>query len=240
MKIYQDIAGFQTLQSISKANAYNKWMYTTISPFLKGRVLELGSGIGNISDFILKEFTDVTLSDYDQDYCTVLKEKYSSNPNLNEVLSIDLQDPNFTKSNEHRKESFDTIILLNVIEHLSNDQLTIDYCRFLLKKGGNLIVLAPAHQFLFSKFDKKIGHFRRYSSQSLSALICKDFNIRHRQYFNFLGMGGWFFFNTIMRRMSLTENSMSAFNKLVPAAKLLDRIISNKTGISTIVIGERK
>lgn len=240
MNVYQDISGFETLQSISKAKAFNEWMYHTIHPFLKGNILELGSGIGNISDYLIRDFSNVSLSDYNLDYCATLKAKYHLNRNLKAILSIDLQDPDFRKNNAHLKESFDSIILLNVIEHLQDDEHCIDYCHFLLKEGGNLIVLAPAYSFLYSKFDKEIGHYRRYTTQSLSGLIQKSFKILHKQYFNFLGMAGWLFFNKMLGRRKLSQSNMATFDKLVPVAKLLDNLVSNRTGVSTIVIGERK
>jgi SAM-dependent methyltransferase len=240
LKIDKDLAGFETLQSISKANAFNKWMYKTIRPFLKGRVLELGSGIGNISNYILNDFTEVTLSDYNFEYCSILEKKYSTNTNLKSILSIDLEDPDFKRNNEHIKSTFDCIILLNVIEHLFNDQLSVEYCHFLLKEKGNLIILAPAHQFLYSKFDKEIGHHRRYTKRSLSDIVYKDFKVIHNQYFNFLGMAGWLLFNKFLGRKSLSENSMTIFDMLVPIAKVLDKLLNNKLGISSIVVGERK
>lgn len=241
MKAYQDIPGFETLQSISRARTFNKWIYDTIFPYLKGPILELGSGIGNISNYILKDFSDVSLSDYNPEYCSILKAKFRHNKNLNSVLSINLQDQNFKKNNSHLKESFNTIILLNVIEHLRDDRLCVDYCSFLLKRGGNLIILAPAYKLLFSKFDSDIGHYRRYTVRSLSRLINNnDFNFLHTQYFNFLGMVGWLLFNKILAKRRLSESSMSTFDKLVPIAKILDYLVLKKIGVSTIVICKRK
>jgi 2-polyprenyl-3-methyl-5-hydroxy-6-metoxy-1,4-benzoquinol methylase len=240
LKLDQDIAGFETLQSISSAPDFNYWMYKTIFPYLKGRVLELGSGIGNISDYIIKDFNDVTLSDYNSDYCLLLKNKYHSHTSVKQINSLDLQDPQFKIKNAHLKESFDSIVLLNVIEHLQDDQLSVDYCHFLLKNDGHLILLAPAYQLLYSNLDREIGHYRRYTSLSLTRLIQSDFKILRQQYFNFLGMTAWLIVNKILGRKKLSRNSMATFNKLVPVAKLLDKIIAFKAGVSIIVVGQKK
>ena len=235
----QDFAVFETLQSISNAPNFNYWMYKTISPYLKGSILELGSGLGNISEYIVKDFNDVTLSDYNLDYCEFLQKKFHGSPNVKQIISLDLQDLQFKSKNTHLKESFDSIVLLNVIEHLKDDQLSVDYCHFLLKKNGNLILLAPAYQLLYSKLDKEIGHYRRYTSKSLSSLLHKDFVIQHKQYFNFLGMCAWLIVNKILRRKKLSKSSMITFNKLVPMAKVLDKVIAHKLGVSNIVVGQK-
>jgi 2-polyprenyl-3-methyl-5-hydroxy-6-metoxy-1,4-benzoquinol methylase len=240
LNLNKDIAGFETLQHISSAPDFNYWMYRTIFPFLKGSVLELGSGIGNLSDCIIKDFSEVTLSDYNTEYCTFLQDKYHTHPNVRQIISIDLQDPQFKIKHAHLKERFDSIVLLNVIEHLENDQLSVDYCHFLLKKNGNLILLAPAYQLLYSQFDREIGHYRRYTTRSLKGLIQKDFALIHHQYFNFLGMTAWLFINKIMGRKKLSTNSMTTFNRIVPIAKILDKIVANKIGLSNIVVGRKR
>ncbi|MGO8056046.1 hypothetical protein AB9E30_37990, partial [Rhizobium leguminosarum] len=84
---------------------------------------------------------------------------------------IDLTHPNFREEYKAYKEKYDSLFLLNVIEHLENDSYAVENCRFLLKQTGHLIVLAPAYQFLFCKLDKQLGHYRRYTRQTLSRLM---------------------------------------------------------------------
>src|SRR5690606_15391761 len=90
-----DLIGKQTLDVISEADKFNRWMYETIQPYTKGRILEIGSGIGNISRFFLKDKAEITLSDYSTQYFEILKSNIKSFKNCNGVVKLDLVHPNF-------------------------------------------------------------------------------------------------------------------------------------------------
>jgi len=239
--VTKDPAGLHTLEVIAKADRFNRWMYDQFKNQLKGEILEIGSGIGNISKFVIEEDRSVTLSDYNEEYCEVLKKKFFENKNVREVVSIDLLDPDFEIKYFAYKERFDSIFLLNVIEHIKDDLLAVKNCNYLLKPAGHLILLAPAFSWLYSSFDKQLGHFRRYSLQSLGDLLKKNnFNILSGSYFNFAGIGGWLLFGKILNQKMLSKGEMSAFNKIVPIAKVVDKIFGKKIGLSIIVTGIKK
>lgn len=230
-----------TLQVISHAGHFNKWMYHIIRPYLKGNILEIGSGIGNISAYVVRDRLQVTLSDYDAAYCSLLKKKFTGNPNITAIMSINLQDPDFTANYAPLKECYDTVYLLNVIEHLQDDTAAIINCSYLLKKGGSLLVLAPAYSFLYSRFDKELGHYRRYTVAGLQKLFTRNgFGIVHRQYFNFFGMIGWYVFGKCLGRQMIGSGEMRLYNRLIPVFKLADRLVLRKTGLSAIVIGRKQ
>jgi SAM-dependent methyltransferase len=233
-----DEAGKHTLEVIAKASRFNQWMYSEIKPFLKGNILEIGSGIGNISKFIIEAGFTVSLSDYNPAYCRILSQNFSHYPNVKAIHTIDLLQPYFETTYASLKESFDSIILLNVIEHIADDKKAIKNCRFLLQKKGHLVVLAPAYQWLYCKFDKELGHFRRYSLSSMSSLVKEQgFDIIHQQHFNFAAIPGWFFSGKLLKNKTIGSNEMSFFDSIVPLAKLLDKLVMTKMGISTIVTG---
>jgi len=235
-----DPIGSQTLHTLGNADKFNYWTYRQIYPFLKGNILEIGSGIGNISKFVINNQLSFTLSDYNPEYQQFLKENFSHFPNVQAVLSVDLQHPDFCNHYSLLKEKYDSVFLLNVIEHLEDDAIAMENCRFLLKKGGHLIILAPAYSFLFCGFDKELGHYRRYSMKKLISIFPQQsFKILHTQYFNFIGIAGWFIFGKLLNRKMIGSGEMSAFNKLVPFLKLVDHIIFKKSGLSVIVIGKK-
>lgn len=239
--VSQDVVGMETLRIISKADHFNKWMYETIHPFLKGNILEIGSGIGNISSFAVEDGFNITLSDFDKEYCRLLKLKYAGVPNVKEIISIDLQEESFRNTYQLYKEKYDTVFLLNVLEHLGNEDAAISNCRYLLKEEGRLIVLVPAYQFLFCQLDVALGHFRRYTLHRLTSLFQKrHFQILHKQYFNFSGLFGWFLFGKCLGNKSIGAGEMATYNKMVPAFRLSDKFIFHKAGLSAIVIGQKK
>jgi SAM-dependent methyltransferase len=237
----KDPVGLHTLEVIAKADRFNRWMYDQFKHQLKGEVLEIGSGIGNISKLVIEEGYSITLSDYNEEYCENLKEKFSSIKNVREIISIDLLHSDFENKYKSYKNKFDSIFLLNVIEHIEDDQLAVSNCNYLLKTNGHLILLAPAYSWLYSSFDKQLGHFRRYSLRSLKELLIEEkFNILSGSYFNFAGISGWLLFGKILNQKMLSSGEMSAFNKIVPIAKLIDKLFGKKIGLSIIMTGIKK
>jgi len=239
-QINHDPVGEATLTVISKADKFNRWMYKTIRPFLEEPILEIGSGIGNISKYALAEKLPLTLSDINPAYREALQIKFSSSPSLQGILSIDLIHPDFENAYAHLKEKFGSIFMLNVIEHVSDDIKAIRNCRFLLKPSGNLAVLAPAYQWLFCKLDKELGHYRRYTVKRMTALLqSQHFEIRHKQYFNFAGIPGWLVFGKLFRKKMLGEE-MRIFNSIVPLVRLADKLVLKRAGLSVVVTGIKK
>ena len=237
----KDPVGLHTLEVIAKADQFNRWMYDQFKHQLKGEILEIGSGIGNISQLVINEGHAVTLSDYNEDYCDNLKKKFSAVPNVKAIISIDLLHPNFEEKYSAYQQKFDSIFLLNVIEHIKDDLLAIKNCKYLLRSDGHLVLLAPAYSWLYSSFDKQLGHFRRYSLKSLKELLARNrFTILSGSYFNFTGIGGWLLFGKIFKQKMLSKGEMSAFNKIVPIARIIDKILVKKIGLSIIVTGIKK
>src|SRR6185369_4471625 len=85
-----DHEGLETLDVISVAHKFNRWIYETIKPYSKGRILEVGSGIGNISQFYFDDGFEITLSDIRENYCSIIREKFKSQKTLKEVIHLDL------------------------------------------------------------------------------------------------------------------------------------------------------
>lgn len=231
--------GYTALTILSKANRFNRWMYEAIKPHLTDNVLEIGSGIGNISSFILQDFNTVTLSDIDDFYLQKLKTNFQQQSQASEFLSINLQMQSFKIVYKDLKEKFDSLVLLNVLEHLPDDNYALENCKFLLKPKGTLIILVPAYKFLFSRMDKELHHFRRYTAKSLRKKIAaQSFQINKSFYFNFLGIFAWLY-GKIFKLKVLPSSEMNVFNRLVPLGRFLDKIVFQRTGLSTIVIAKK-
>ncbi|GEM54461.1 methyltransferase type 12 [Flavobacterium branchiophilum] len=230
-----DVEGHITLNVIEKADKFNEWMYHTIKKNCKGKILEIGSGIGNISKYFIKDKYDITLSDLRENYCEILKKKYT-----NPIVKIDLVHPNFDSQYKEYLETFDTVFALNVVEHIENDEKAIANCKKLLKANGVLIILVPAYQALFNSFDVELEHFRRYTPNSLKKIISKNgLTIQHTFSFNFIGIFGWYFSGNILKKKTIPEGQMGIFNLLVPIFKFADYITFNKIGLSVINVSKK-
>lgn len=237
--ISSEDTGFSTLMNISEAHKLNTWMFEAIRPYLKGKTLEIGSGIGNISSVCINQQIPLYLSDYNDRYCQFLKTKFGAEPGIKDIFRIDLVDKDFELTQAHLLGSFDSIFALNVIEHIDDDHLAVENCHKLLAPGGRLILLMPAYPALYNRFDKELGHCRRYTGQSMHHLLSTNFqNIKIRR-FNLAGIFGWFLFGSVLRGKNLTREQMGAFEMLVPLFRLADKLTGNKIGLSVIGVGEK-
>lgn len=240
---YKDVdqEGYETLDVIAEADNFNRWMYNTIKLYCKGRVLEIGSGIGNISNFFIEDGFNIFLMDIRENYCEVLKQKFSSNKNVLGVENIDLVDKDFDTKYAKHLGTFDTVFALNVIEHIEDDKLAIANCKKLLSNGGTLIILVPAYQWLYNRFDKELYHFRRYVKKQMSNLfVVNDIKVKRSFYFNLFGMFGWYTSGKLMKKKNITKSQMRFYNRMIPFAKVLDYFVFRQIGLSAIVIGEKK
>lgn len=236
-----DFEGWQTLEAIASAPLFNAWMYETISPRMNGKILEIGSGIGNISNFFLQEGKQIMLSDIRESYCRYLVSKFGHLSPCLGVRQIDLVHPNFALEYADLLSTFDSVFALNVVEHIENDNLAIANAQKLLKSGGRLVILVPAYQWLYNEFDKSLAHYRRYSKRSLSTLFLKNnFYIEKKYHFNFAAMGGWWFSGSVLRKKIIPSGQMKIYNALVPVFKWVDKLVVGRIGISVIVEGIKK
>ena len=234
-----DTSGEKTLLAFQKATAFNSWLSEQVLPWANGHILEIGSGIGNISEIIIRNDLPVTLSDLNPQYCTQLKTRFEKNENCRGVISIDIAETSFEEKYKLLLGKFDTIIALNVIEHIEDDCLAFENCKKLLTPGGRIIILVPAFNFLYNSFDRELGHYRRYTSKSLSEIIQKTgFRILHRQYFNMPAMFGWYISGSLFNMKMIPENQLSFYNYLVPLFRIIDKLFHRIMGVSAITVGE--
>jgi 2-polyprenyl-3-methyl-5-hydroxy-6-metoxy-1,4-benzoquinol methylase len=231
--------GQQTLEVISKAGRFNRWMYDTIRPYCHGNILEVGSGIGNISSFFVQDNFQITLSDVDDHYLQTLKNKYATNDNVKDIMLLDLEHSDFEHAYRDKENSFDTIFLLNVLEHIKDDNKAVQNCKYLLKNGGTLIILVPAYSWLYARLDKTLAHYRRYSLPKLKSIFSRQhLSVTAQFYFNGIGIIAWSYAK-IFRLSVVPSTEMKIYDKVVPFAKLLDKIVLNTIGLSAVIIGNK-
>ncbi len=230
----EDATGLETLSVLSSAHKLNHWMYDCISTYCKGEILEIGSGIGNISGFFIKENRSIILSDIRSNYRTIIKNKF--NVGDQSVLDINIVHPDFNAAYSNFLEKFDSIICLNVIEHIEDDESAVSNMMKLLKAGGTLVVLVPAYTSLFNGLDINLQHYRRYTKNRLSLLMEKYGRIEKTFYFNAAGVAGWWISGTILRNKNIPEREVKLFNRFIPIFRLMDKITFHKIGLSVVCV----
>ncbi|WPQ63319.1 class I SAM-dependent methyltransferase [Chitinophaga sancti] len=235
-----DEVGKSTLEHLSIADRLNDWMFETIQPHVKGRILEIGSGIGNITACFINHGIPLCVSDYSDHYCSLLDQKFLNEPLIEGIFQIDLADKDFESRYSSLIGQFDSIFALNVVEHIEDDHLAIANCKKMLAPGGHLIILVPAWQLLYNGFDKELEHFRRYTKKTVTKLFrSQGLEILKTWYFNLAGILGWFVSGTILRKKTLPAGQLTVYNKLVPIFKIADRLTFNQLGLSVIIVGRK-
>ena len=238
---YSDPAGFETLEIFSDAPAVNRWLYEKICGQVGGQVLEIGSGIGNISGFLLKDHSEVSLSDLRPEYLRILEQKFTGHPHLRGIYNLDLAHTDFRNRYAELMEKFDTVIALNVIEHISDDLAAIRNAESMLRNGGKLVVLVPAFPKLYNSLDRELGHYRRYTKSGLAKrLTSAGLQNSDSRYFNAAAIMGWWVSGKLLGDKIISHSKLHFYNRLVPLFRILDPMVSPFAGISLIATGIKK
>jgi glycosyltransferase involved in cell wall biosynthesis/precorrin-6B methylase 2 len=227
--------GFETLQSMRWARRYNRWVVGRIAPFIGDRVLEAGAGIGNITAHLLDRELIVAADD-NPSYLERLAANFSNNPNVRTTeINLERTGEIFELS-EHR---FDTIVCVNVIEHLKPDEEVLRTFFDILQPGGRAIILAPQGRWLYGSIDRALDHHRRYSRAEMrQKMEHAGFEIEEIFGLNRVAPPFWFLNGRVLRRTSVPGGQVRFFDRLVPLVKIFDRLLPLPP-LSIIAIGRK-
>ncbi len=226
--------GTETLRRISVLDHYNDWIIEHIKPWIGDTVLEVGSGIGNISRYLLDR-KNLILSDIREDYLEILRKKFGDLPNVSYEL-YDLEEPGLHLMNK----KIDTIVALNVLEHMQNDIHSLKDMASILTPGGRIILQLPAHKILYGSLDRNLDHFRRYTIREINQKFAlSGLKAGRFMRMNMFGAFGWFMSSRILKRKILPTGMLGLFNRLTPVFKTIERKIHPPFGLSIIAIGRK-
>jgi glycosyltransferase involved in cell wall biosynthesis len=215
----EDGYGSQMLGRLARAPRFNAWMADTIRPFVGDHVLEIGSGTGNLTRRLIPRRRYVA-SDINPLYLSTLKALRGDKP----YLSAEYCDVTDVASFPKVDGNFDTVVCLNVIEHVDGDVEALRNVRSVLAPNGRAIVLVPRGEKLFGTLDEVLGHRRRYSERSLrAAAAAAGFEVKHLLEFNRVGTAAWWLNGKVLRRRDFGLIQIALLNLLTPAFRRIDR-----------------
>ena len=213
-------------------NRYDDWLFDEFKPYVGRRILEVGCGLGNL----LIHFTDRELVvgiEPSDDVVRQVRDRFAQYPNI-VVMSLGITDSQVL---ELADKQLDTVISLNVFEHIEDDILALKNTFHLLRPGGKLILIVPAHQQLYGQIDRSIGHYRRYTKTSMKFTVEQaGFTILTQKYINILGALGWWVNSRLLQRHVPPSGQLRLFNSLVPALRWFEKIIPTPFGISLLTV----
>lgn len=223
------------LEIMAAAVNYRNWMYRQFASALGQRVIECGAGIGNFTQLLTERELIVAVDCYGP-CVSYLADRFRENPRVI-PLQMDISSAQLLDLSRYRP---DTIVCVNVLEHVEDDVGTLQHMRMLLGHGGRLALLVPAFQCLYGSVDRMLGHYRRYGYQELREKLTQSgLKIREMFYFNAVAPFGWFMNNRVFKRTEESPTQVMVFDRwIVPWLSQLERIWKPPYGLSLIVIGE--
>lgn len=223
------------LETLSAADRFNDEVWKKVGEFVTGDILEVGIGIGIFTDKLLTK-GKVFGVDIVPEFVDAARKRHGSRPDL-EYLVADMGAgiPGILAG-----RTFDTIVCMNVLEHIEDDRTTLTNFLKLLRPGGKLVLVVPAHRWLFNPLDSNDGHFRRYEKTELhDKLVSSGFSVVREGTFNLFGIAGWFLNGTILRRKDLPTGQMGLFNAVAPLLFWLENLTGPPVGLSLLAVGAK-
>jgi SAM-dependent methyltransferase len=216
------------------APRYRQWEYDLVAPYLGRSVLEIGSGMGYFSEKLVESGRDrVVLSDT-EDYCLVrLQATHRDNPRV-EVTRVDLPGAVDIGS------PVESVVAMNVLEHIEDDVAALRDLAQVVVPGGHIVLWVPAYMQLYGEFDRKVGHFRRYTPRTIRAAVeSAGLRVTTLHPVNFIGGIAWWL--AVRRGGAGHPNKRVVWlydNVVVPISRAVERVVRPPFGQSVLCVAE--
>jgi len=214
------------LATLGDAGRFNRWVFDSIAPCLSGDILEVGCGTGTFTALMALAGHRVTAVDINPSYVEKAKTRLAAQDRVT-VLAGDATQMSWSTR-------FDTVVLLDVLEHIEDDVGFLRRLAACLAPGGRLVVKVPAGEWLYSPLDSAIGHFRRYSKKSLRRAF-EDAGLARgdERHFNAAGVPGWWLNGRVLKRITPPQEQIRVFEAIVPLLRVVETV-ARPFGLSII------
>jgi SAM-dependent methyltransferase len=202
---------------MAAAANYNAWLLERAKPYLGHRILDVGAGIGTFTELLAPLCEQVVAVEADAEFAGILERRFADDQNVRVVHA--------EAERSLPDGPFDSIVCFNVVEHIGDDEAALKSFRGRLAPGGALLLLVPAHPFLYGATDGSLGHERRYRRPQLrSRLEEAGFSVKVLRHVNPIGALGWLVSARLLRRQEIPRASVAVFDRAVPLVRQLDRL----------------
>lgn len=217
------------LRLFKNARTWKNYFSKQILPFVSGDVLEVGAGIGGNTKLLKNsKVKSWTALEPDLNFCNELKDKFKDVNIINGTID--------SIGNKY----YDTILYIDVLEHIEEDHIEFNKAVERLKKDGHLIILCPAHDFLFSPFDHSVGHFRRYNKKMFHSFKNDRTNLQSIKYLDSFGLSLSLINSKLLKSSMPTKKQIQFWDKvIVPISKIFDPILNYSQGKSILGVWEK-
>ncbi len=221
------------LEAMSFARNYHDWILSRLRPYIGAVVAEVGAGVGSFSQLLRETSLDRL-------------DAFEPSSNMYPLLAETLQDEPRARAlndffgRDDPTSEYDSILYVNVLEHIEDDAAELARARDALKPGGHLLVFVPALQWLYSDLDRQVGHFRRYRKKPLVKLVeAAGLDVITARYFDIAGILPWYV-NFVLLKNSITSGGVSAYDRLVvPVMRVVEGILPVPIGKNVLLVARK-
>ena len=234
------------LELFESAKNWKRYLVRAVRPYLKGHVLEVGAGIGGFTKAVWSKNVPGENARIQIDSWLCLE----PNAKLTATIQDDIDHgllPEIctakvgTLDSLSGHQTFDTILYIDVLEHIKDDRAEMANSVAQLTPGGKLIVLVPAHEWLFSELDRVVGHHRRYTADSLVSLTPPHMRLVSCCYYDCIGIAASLANRLLLRQGVPTPAQISVWDRfMVPLSRRIDPLIGHRFGKSVLAIWEKE
>lgn len=214
---------------------YRRWLFEQVAPFVGSRILEVGAGIGNYTEFLLDSEVIVCVEVHGE-AASLLQARFRPDPRV-VVHHGDILDPASRSLGKYR---CDTAICFNVLEHIGDDLGALKNIAQILVPGGRLLLIVPALPFLFGTMDRALEHKRRYAVSSLRSVLTQaGYGIESISWMNLLGIAAWLLNGRILRRSEESVAQIAFYDRVVvPRLRVIERMMCPPVGLSLVCVAK--
>jgi glycosyltransferase involved in cell wall biosynthesis len=218
----KDDVGAITLRRMAMLAPYNRWLHDRFESYLGKRVLEVGSGVGNQTRYFIDGRERVVASDIEPHYVRELTGRFGDRKNVRIAsYRFPLRDGDRA---ELQEEGIDTIVCMNVLEHIEDDTSTLGDFANVLPQGGHLVLLVPSMKTLYGTLDQHLNHFRRYDEGELrTKLTGAGFTIDDMRFLNRVAVPGWWLNSRVLKRKVMPKGQLRFFKWIMPLLRLEEK-----------------
>ncbi len=227
------------LSLFQHARRWKAYWSSKVIPFLGKEVMEVGAGIGGTTHVLLAQAPDVQRwvclepdGNLAAEIPTNLPPEWLASGRV--VVAVQ------TLAHYAPAETFDSLSYIDVIEHIEDDAAELQRAADRLRPGGHLLVLVPAHNYLYSPFDKAIGHYRRYNKKMMRQALPKNLRIVRLDYLDSVGLCTSLANKLLLRQAYPTPKQIAFWDSLlVPISTILDPLTGFSVGKSLLLVAQK-
>jgi SAM-dependent methyltransferase len=225
--------------SYDEVNApYLAWQLEQFWPYIGRRVLEVGCGVGAILAQ-LGERDLVMAVDLEPELIEFTRKRFAGSPR-HEFAALDISALSDAARSDLKSKQFDSIVCINVLEHIEDDALAVATMADLLVPHGTISLLVPAHPALYGAYDKTDGHFRRYTKAALRGVFERaGMQIERLYHFNALGAAGWWYQYRLRKHAHQSQGDYKLMQRLLPMVRAVEKRVRPPFGMSLVAVARK-